>query len=96
MLLDLRNIKINGSEAEEKLNSVGIIVNKNAIPFDPLPPNTTSGIRVGTPAITTRQINEEDLSTIGDLIVQTLKTPTKKLSVIKSKVTRIMQDLPLP
>ncbi len=96
MLLDLRNIKINGSEAEEKLNSVGIIVNKNAIPFDPLPPNITSGIRVGTPAITTRRINEEDLSTIGDLIVQTLKTPTKKLSVIKSKVTRIMQDLPLP
>ena len=96
MLLDLRNIKINGSEAEEKLNSVGIIVNKNAIPFDPLPPNITSGIRVGTPAITTRRINEEDLSTIGDLIVQTLKTPTKKLSVIKSKVTRIMQELPLP
>ena len=96
MLLDLRNIKINGSDAEEKLNSVGIIVNKNAIPFDPLPPNITSGIRVGTPAITTRRINEEDLSTIGDLIVQTLKTPTKKLSVIKSKVTRIMQDLPLP
>ncbi|MAR37682.1 MAG: serine hydroxymethyltransferase [Chloroflexi bacterium] len=96
MLLDLRNIKINGSEAEEKLNSVGIIVNKNAIPFDPLPPNITSGIRVGTPAITTRRINEEDLSTIGDLIVQTLKTPTKKSSVIKSKVTRIMQKLPLP
>jgi len=96
MLLDLRNIKINGSEAEEKLNSVGIIVNKNAIPFDPLPPNITSGIRVGTPAITTRRINEEDLSTIGDLIVQTLKTPTKKSSVIKSKVTRIMQELPLP
>ena len=96
MLLDLRNIKINGSEAEEKLNSVGIIVNKNAIPFDPLPPNITSGIRVGTPAITTRRINEEDLSTIGDLIVQTLKTPTKKLSVIKSKVTKIMQELPLP
>ena len=78
------------------MNSGGIIVNKNAIPFDPLPPNITSGIRVGTPAITTRRINEEDLSTIGDLIVQTLKTPTKKLSVIKSKVTRIMQDLPLP
>ena len=96
MLLDLRNIKINGSEAEEKLNSVGIIVNKNAIPFDPLPPNITSGIRVGTPAITTRRINEEDLSTIGDLIIQTLKTPTKNLSDIKSKVSRIMQKLPLP
>ena len=96
MLLDLRNIKINGSEAEEKLNSVGIVVNKNAIPFDPLPPNITSGIRVGTPAITTRRINEEDLSTIGDLIIQTLKTPTNKLSVIKSKVSKIMQNLPLP
>ena len=96
MLLDLRNIKINGSEAEEKLNSVGIVVNKNAIPFDPLPPNITSGIRVGTPAITTRRINEEDLSTIGDLIIQTLKTPTNKLSVIKSKVSKIMQKLPLP
>ena len=96
MLLDLRNIKINGSEAEEKLNSVGIVVNKNAIPFDPLPPNITSGIRVGTPAITTRRINEEDLSTIGDLIIQTLKTPSHKLSAIKSKVSKIMQKLPLP
>jgi glycine hydroxymethyltransferase len=54
MLVDVTPLGVNGKEAEAILDEIGITVNKNAIPFDPLPPNTSSGIRVGTPATTTR------------------------------------------
>ena len=54
MLVDVTPLGVTGKEAEQLLDEVGITVNKNAIPFDPLPPNTSSGIRVGTPATTTR------------------------------------------
>ena len=74
MLIDTRSIGINGDEAENKLNEVGIVVNKNAIPFDPMPPKITSGIRIGTPAITSRQISNEDLIKIGNVIVDCLST----------------------
>jgi glycine hydroxymethyltransferase len=96
MLIDTRSVNLNGSEAEEKLNSVGIIVNKNAIPFDPKPPKITSGIRIGTPAITTRKISKNELLQIGDLIYETLTTSDKKSSTIKDQVNKIMHNLPLP
>ena len=54
MLVDVTPLGVTGKEAEQLLDEVGITVNKNAIPFDPLPPNTASGIRVGSPAVTTR------------------------------------------
>ena len=96
MLIDTRSIGITGDIAEKKLNSVGIVVNKNAIPYDPLPPKITSGIRIGTPAITTRKISNNDLLQIGNLIVETLKKPEKKLSIISDEVKKIMNKLPLP
>ena len=96
MLIDTRSVNLNGAEAEEKLNSVGIIVNKNAIPFDPEPPKITSGIRIGTPAITTRGISQNDLLEIGDLIYETLTTSDKNSSTIKDQVSKIMHKLPLP
>ena len=96
MLLDTRSVNLTGSEAEEKLNSVGIIVNKNAIPFDPQPPKITSGIRIGTPAITTRKISKDDLLQIGDLIYETLISADLNKSIIRDKVTLIMNKLPLP
>ncbi len=96
MLIDTRSVNLSGAEAEEKLNSVGIIVNKNAIPFDPNPPRITSGIRIGTPAITTRKISENDLLQIGELIFQTLTTSAKKSTYIKHEVNKIMNKLPLP
>ena len=96
MLIDTRSIGITGDIAEKKLNSVGIVVNKNAIPYDPLPPKITSGIRIGTPAITTRKICNNDLLQIGNLIVETLKNPEKKLSIISDEVKKIMNKLPLP
>jgi len=96
MLIDTRSVNLSGAEAEEKLNSVGIIVNKNAIPFDPEPPKITSGIRIGTPAITTRKISKNDLLTVGELIYETLTSNTDKNSVIKKEVHKIMNKLPLP
>ena len=81
---------------ENKLNEVGIVVNKNAIPFDPMPPKITSGIRIGTPAITSRQISNEDLIKIGNVIVDCLSTSSKNTSVFTKEVQKIMNKLPLP
>ncbi len=72
MLVDLRGKNVTGKEAEHKLDEVGITVNKNAIPFDPQSPFITSGIRIGTPAVTTRGMNEADMAEIADLIRLTL------------------------
>jgi len=96
MLIDTRSVNLSGAEAEEKLNSVGIIVNKNAIPFDPEPPKITSGIRIGTPAITTRKISKNDLLSVGELIYETLTSKSDKKSSIKEQVSKIMNKLPLP
>ncbi len=96
MLIDTRSVNLSGAEAEEKLNSVGIIVNKNAIPFDPEPPKITSGIRIGTPAITTRKISKNDLLSVGELIYETLTTDIEKNSNIIKQVHEIMNKLPLP
>ena len=63
---------LTGREAEEALGKAGITVNKNAIPYDPNPPMVTSGIRIGTPAVTSRGMQEEEMDVIGDLITQLL------------------------
>ena len=96
MLIDTRTIGINGSEAENKLSDAGIIVNKNAIPFDPEPPKVTSGIRIGTPAITSREISNEDLLSIGNIIVDSLISSSKKSGTYRQEVEKIMNKLPLP
>ncbi len=72
MLVDVTPLGVNGREAEHLLDEVGITVNKNAIPFDPLPPNTASGIRVGSPAVTTRGFGPAEMRRVGELIVRTL------------------------
>ena len=68
LLIDLRNHELTGQEAEKILDQVGITVNKNAIPFDPAPPAVTSGIRLGTPLVTTRGMTEEDMATVAGWI----------------------------
>ncbi len=68
MLVDLRNKNITGRDAEKALDQIGITVNKNAIPFDPQPPVVTSGIRVGTPAVTTRGLKEPEMEQIAEII----------------------------
>ena len=72
LLLDLRSLGITGVLAEQVLESVGITCNKNGIPFDPEKPAVTSGIRLGTPAATTRGFGEEEFSLIGHLIADVL------------------------
>ena len=73
MLVDLRKVDITGKEAEKLLDEVRITCNKNTIPFDPKSPFVTSGIRLGTPAVTTRGMKEEDMREIAAIIASTLK-----------------------
>lgn len=75
MLVDLRNLNITGKAAEHLLDEVGVTVNKNAIPFDPTSPFVTSGIRIGTPAATSRGMDTEAMKTVAQIIAMTLKNP---------------------
>jgi glycine hydroxymethyltransferase len=72
VLVDLRNSELDGKQAEDRLHSVGITVNRNAVPFDPRPPMVTSGLRIGAPALATRGFTAEDFREVADVIAQTL------------------------
>jgi glycine hydroxymethyltransferase len=72
MLLDLRKLNMSGQELEDRLDRVHITVNKNSIPGDTRPPMETSGIRIGTPAVTTRGFKEEEMKIVGDLILKAI------------------------
>ncbi|MEN1989244.1 MULTISPECIES: serine hydroxymethyltransferase [Paenibacillus] len=97
MLIDTRSVNITGKEAEHVLDSIGITVNKNAIPFDPTSPFITSGIRIGTPAATSRGMDEEAMVAIGKIIAKTLKNPkdTAILDEARSEVTKLTDKFPL-
>ncbi len=97
MLIDLRNKDINGKVAERVLGEAGITVNKNMVPFDDKSPFTTSGIRVGTAAVTTRGLKEPEMQTIVNLIDEALMNPEneEKLSEIHDKVNELMERFPL-
>ncbi|KAB3527656.1 serine hydroxymethyltransferase [Alkaliphilus serpentinus] len=83
LLIDLRNKDITGKDAEHLLDEIGITVNKNTIPFDPQSPFVTSGIRIGTPAVTTRGMKEEDMATIAEIIAMIIDNPEKKTEAEK-------------
>ncbi len=91
LLVDLRNKNITGKEAEALLENVHITVNKNAIPFDPQKPMITSGIRIGTPAVTTRGMKEEEMEKIAECINLTLTNP--KDEVIHERVRSMVKEL---
>lgn len=97
MLLDLRNKNITGKAAEAALGEAGITVNKNMVPFDDKSPFVTSGIRLGTAAITTRGLKEKQMETIVDLIDQAIGKPdnAKHLRAIHQKVEEMMGKYPL-
>jgi len=95
MLLDLRSIGITGKEAEHRLDEVGITCNKNAIPFDPEKPFVTSGIRIGTPAVTSRGMNCEDMKEIAELIALTLKDFENSMEEVKERVAKLCAKYPL-
>ena len=75
MLVDVRNTGLTGKEAEYLLDEIGITANKNTIPFDPASPFVTSGVRLGTPALTTRGLKEDDMKEIADIIATVLQNP---------------------
>lgn len=94
MLLDLRGTGVTGKELEKRLDYVGITANKNAIPNDPLGPNVTSGLRLGTPAVTTRGMNENDMDEIADIIYNVLKDENY-VDAAKSRVKKLLDKYPL-
>ncbi|AEF16507.1 Glycine hydroxymethyltransferase [Thermoanaerobacterium xylanolyticum LX-11] len=94
MLLDLRGTGVTGKELEKRLDYVGITANKNAIPNDPLGPNVTSGLRLGTPAVTTRGMNEDDMDMIADIIYNVLKDENY-VDVAKKRVSELLDKYPL-
>ena len=97
MLVDLRPFKITGKKAERILGSVNITVNKNTIPFDPEKPFVASGIRLGTPALTTRGMKEEEMKIVGKLIARVLKNPENEsiLNEVKKEVLSLCERFPL-
>lgn len=97
MLADLRNLNITGKKAEEVLGIAGITVNKNSVPFDTQSPFVTSGIRIGTPAVTTRGMKKAEMEKIGQYIVDALKHPDDQdsLSRIRQNVEKLCAGFPL-
>lgn len=98
MLVDLRAQKVTGKEAQIALDQAGITVNKNLIPFDPEKPHIASGIRLGTPAVTSRGMKEEEMHQIANLISTVLVSIEDEtiLAEVKEKVRRLNQQFPLP
>ena len=95
MLVDLTETGVTGKEAEKMLDEVGITVNKNAIPFDTKSPFVTSGIRIGTPATTSRGFVEEDMVEVGKLIGMTIRDFEANSEEIKARVAALCQKHPL-
>lgn len=97
MLIDLRSKKLTGKEAEKALGEADITVNKNMVPFDDKSPFVTSGIRIGTPAITSRGLKEKDCLKVVDFIDAALKNKDnpKELAKLKSKINTMMSKYPL-
>ena len=95
MLVDLTDTGVTGKEAEKMLDEVGITVNKNAIPFDTKSPFITSGIRIGTPATTSRGFMEDDMVEVGKLIGLTIRDFENSKDEIKSRVAALCDKHPL-
>jgi glycine hydroxymethyltransferase len=98
ILVDLTGIGITGKQAEEALGAAGIVVNRNAVPFDPQPPRVTSGIRLGTPAVTTRGFGIEEMKRIASLIVKVITNigDSNIQKEVKEEVSEICSRFPVP
>jgi glycine hydroxymethyltransferase len=94
VLVDLRNAAIHGQDAEDILHSVGITVNRNAVPFDPRPPMTPSGVRIGTPALATRGFGDEEFTEVADIVATALK-PTPDVAALRDRVLKLTDGFPL-
>ena len=98
MLVDLRPKEINGKDAQNVLDRAGITVNKNAIPFDTYPIFKPGGIRLGTPAVTTRGMKEEEMLEIADLIAEALaaREDERAIANVRQQVQQLTRRFPLP
>jgi glycine hydroxymethyltransferase len=98
LLIDLTNKGLKGAEAEKALGLAGITVNKNTVPFDPRPPFDPSGLRLGTPALTTRGLKEAEMDQVADWIDQAVESRSddKKLAAIKQEIVAFTKAYPLP
>ena len=95
MLVDLRNMHITGKELQNRLDEVYITVNKNAVPDDPESPFVTSGVRIGTPAITTRGLKEQDMPEIAHCIKLAATEFETKADEIRERVGHICERYPI-
>ncbi|GAG83769.1 unnamed protein product, partial [marine sediment metagenome] len=98
LLVDLTETGITGKEAEEALERTGIVVNRNPIPFDSRPPRVTSGIRLGTPAVTTRGFGGEEMKHIASLIVKVITNIGNDniQNQVSQEVSQLCQRFPAP
>jgi glycine hydroxymethyltransferase len=100
VLVDLRNSDLDGKAGEDRLHEVGITVNRNAVPFDPRPPMVTSGLRIGTPALATRGLDEEAFREVADVIATALTAPVGPLEAallesLRARVRAVAERFPL-
>jgi glycine hydroxymethyltransferase len=100
VLVDLRNSDLDGKQAEDRLHSIGITVNRNAVPFDPRPPMVTSGLRIGTPALATRGFGTADFAEVADIIASALVAPVGELPAelsdsLRDRVAALTSTYPL-
>lgn len=94
VLVDLRKAAIHGQEAEDVLHEAGITVNRNAVPFDPRPPMTPSGVRIGTPALATRGFGDAEFTEVADIIANALK-PSPDVAALRARVLKLTDGFPL-
>ena len=96
VLVDLRTSELDGQQGEDRLHRIGITVNRNAVPFDPRPPAVSSGLRIGTPALATRGLQEDDFEQVGELIAAALQPDfDSRKAELAERVTAIAERYPL-
>ena len=97
VLVDLRNSELDGQQGEDRLHRVGITVNRNAIPNDPRPPMVTSGLRIGTPALATRGLQEDDFREVADIIAEALHAglTDDEAAALKGRTEALAKKYPL-
>ena len=98
MLVDMRGVNVTGAAAEVKMRSVGIVANKNMVPFDPNPPRVTSGVRIGVPSITSRGMDTGDMETVAEFIVESLRIEEDSLQQreLAQRVKDFASSFPVP
>ena len=94
VLVDLRESQLDGRQGEDILHEVGITVNRNSVPWDPRPPMTTSGLRIGTPALASRGFGEDEFREVAEIVAAALK-PSPDVQALRARVVKLTEDFPL-